>query len=134
VHPDLLPVAFVPGTRSSTQEVRGLLPETVPYADAAFNAARTGLLALALTGDPALLLTATEDRLHQGYRAPAMPATAGLVARLRGEGVPAVVSGAGPTVLALCERGAAARVAAGAPQGWTPLVLPVDAVGAVVEL
>jgi homoserine kinase len=48
-----------------------------------------------------LLLLATEDRLHQDYRAPGMPETAALVAKLRSAGIPAVVSGAGPSVLAL---------------------------------
>ena len=129
---DLLPVALVPSTRSSTKQVRGLLPAQVPHADAAANAARAALLPLALTTRPDLLLPATEDRLHQPYRAPAMRATADLVAALRERGVPAVVSGAGPTVLALTSRGAAAAVAREAPAGWQALVLEVDAVGATV--
>ena len=54
-----------------------------------------------LTGAPELLFAATEDRLHQRYRAAGMPATAALTDRLRDAGVAAVVSGAGPTVLAL---------------------------------
>ena len=37
VHPDVRPVAFVPSTKASTKKVRGLLPETVPHADAAAN-------------------------------------------------------------------------------------------------
>ena len=73
----------------------------MPHADAAFNAARAALLVLALTGRPELLLTATEDRLHQDYRAAGMPASAGLVAALRGQGIAAMISGAGPSVLAL---------------------------------
>ncbi|HEU0103724.1 MAG TPA: homoserine kinase [Mycobacteriales bacterium] len=132
VHPDLLPVAFVPLERSSTKEVRGLLPATVPHADAAAGAGRAALLALALTTAPELLLAATEDRLHQAYRAPAMPRTADLVAALRGEGIPAVVSGAGPTVLALSTRAAAADVARAAGHGWAAHLLPVDGAGAVV--
>ena len=132
VHPDVLPVAFVPPTRSSTERVRGLLPRLVPHADAAANAARAGLLALALTGEPGLLLTATEDRLHQDYRAPAMPDTALLVARLRAEQVPACVSGAGSTVLALCSTSTATAVAARAPTGWSAQLLPVESRGAVV--
>ena len=131
-HPDLLPVVLVPSLRSSTREVRGLLPPAVPHADAAGNAARAALLALALTGDPDLLLPATADRLHQQYRAPAMPRTAALVEALRAEGVPAVVSGAGPTVLALCTRRTADRVVAAAPAGWTPQALPVDPTGAAL--
>jgi homoserine kinase len=48
-----------------------------------------------------LLFEATEDRLHQPYRADTMPETTKLVADLRGVGIAAVVSGAGPSVLAL---------------------------------
>ncbi len=129
-HATLAPVAFVPSDRSSTAEVRGLLPSTVPYADAVLNASRAALLPYALTVDPSLLLPATEDRLHQSYRAPAMRATAELVERLRGQGVPAVVSGAGPTVLALTTTlGRAGLVAAGCP-GWRVLTLDVDLPGA----
>ena len=130
-HPDLAPVAFVPATRSSTKAVRGLLPPTVPYADAVLNASRAALLPLALTTDLSLLLAATEDRLHQGYRAPAMPDTAALVAALRADGVPAVVSGAGPTVLALATRSCRAELV-GERAGWTVLPLDVEARGAHV--
>jgi homoserine kinase len=73
----------------------------VPHRDAAFTAGRAALLVHALTQAPELLFEATEDRLHQHYRAPGMPATADLVRRLRAAGVAATVSGAGPTVLAL---------------------------------
>jgi homoserine kinase len=48
-----------------------------------------------------VLLDATEDWLHQGYRASAMPETDALLRRLRAAGLPAVVSGAGPSVLVL---------------------------------
>src|SRR5207247_1788205 len=54
---------------------------------------------------PDLLLGATEDRLHQDYRGPAMPETVHLIRRLRERGVAAVVSGAGPSVLALTSAG-----------------------------
>lgn len=132
-HADLAPVAFVPATRSSTAQVRGLLPDTVPYADAVLNASRAALLPHALTADPSLLLAATEDRLHQGYRAPAMPATAALVAQLREQGVPAVVSGAGPTVLALMTSSDRGSVT-GLREGWQVLALDVEPRGAhVVE-
>jgi homoserine kinase len=132
VHPDVAPVAFVPANRASTKKVRGLLPDTVPHADAAANSARTALLALGLTRSPELLLDATEDRLHQAYRASAMPRSATLVEKLRADGVPAVISGAGPTVLALATPATADAVAARAPRGWEALRLPVDAAGACV--
>ena len=84
----------------STKVARGLLPAAVPHADAARNAGRAALLIAALTARPDALLDGTEDKLHQDYRAPAMPHTHDLVTRLRAAGVPAVVSGAGPSVLA----------------------------------
>jgi homoserine kinase len=132
VHPDVAPVAFIPSSRASTKKVRGLLPPSVPHTDAAANSARTALLSLALTRSPELLLDATEDRLHQEYRASAMPRTAALVTALRAEGIPAVISGAGPTVLALTTRASADAVAARHPRGWEVVPLAVEPAGAVV--
>ncbi|MGH3752975.1 MAG: homoserine kinase [Pseudonocardiaceae bacterium] len=100
-HADLAPVLLVPEMTSSTEVTRGLLPAQVPHADAAFTAGRAALAVHALTAAPQLLLAATEDRLHQPYRRVAYPATGRLVDVLRTAGVPAAVSGAGPTVLAL---------------------------------
>ena len=81
-----------------------MLPENVPHGDAAFTAGRAALLVEAMARRPELLLPATEDRLHQAYRAAAMPRSAKLVDKLRAAGIPAVTSGAGPTVLALTTR------------------------------
>jgi homoserine kinase len=103
--PRITPVAIVAPAPVSTEVARGLLPDRVPHGDAARNAGRAALLVAAFTARPEALLDATEDRLHQGYRAPAMPATHDLVGRLRAEGIPAVVSGAGPSVLALLTSG-----------------------------
>src|SRR6202034_4343224 len=94
------PVAFIAPEPVSTRVARDLLPPSVPHADAARNAGRAALLVAALTARPDALLDASEARLHQDYRAPAMPATHDLVGRLRAAGVPAVTSGAGPSVLA----------------------------------
>jgi homoserine kinase len=94
-------VAYVPSTQVLTKEARGLLPDVVPHGDAAANAGRAALLVAALTARPELLMTATEDRLHQEYREAAMPESLALIHKLRGSGLPAVVSGAGPTVLVL---------------------------------
>ncbi|WP_420123092.1 homoserine kinase [Nakamurella sp.] len=101
VHPDVRIVVFAAQESSSTHHTRGLLPATVPHADAAANAADAALLVHALTVDPAYLLPATRDRLHQPYRAASMPASAALMTHLRAAGVPAVISGAGPSVIAL---------------------------------
>ncbi|MFR9676801.1 homoserine kinase [Streptomyces sp. TR06-5] len=128
----VVPVVFVPAEPLLTETARGLLPRTVPHVDAAVNAGRSALLVEALTRRPELLLPATEDRLHQEYRAPAMRESADLVARLRADGVPAVISGAGPTVLALVEDGAADKVARSAGEHWTANRLTLDAAGASV--
>jgi homoserine kinase len=97
----LRPVVIVADSPVRTEVARGLLPERVPHEDAAFNSGRSALLVAGLTAFPEVLLEATQDRLHQDYRASAMPATADLLARLRAAGVPAIVSGAGPSILAL---------------------------------
>ncbi len=100
-HPELRAVVAVPAFQSATAKARAMLPATVPHADAAFTAGRAALLVEAMTRRPDLLLPATADRLHQAYRAAAMPSAAELVERLRGQGYAAVVSGAGPSVLVL---------------------------------
>jgi len=128
--PSIVPVVCVPSSSVPTKKARALLPETVPHADAAFNAARAALLVPALTGRTDLLLEATDDRLHQPYRRPAYPRTADLVAKLRAAGIPAAVSGAGPTVLALADVTSAPSVAALAGARFTTSVLEVDAEGA----
>jgi homoserine kinase len=131
VDPAVIPVVLVPPFAASTEAARGLLPATVPHADAAFAAGRAALLVAALTGTPQALFDATEDRLHQSYRAPAMPESARLVVQLRGNGHPAVISGAGPTVLVLARGTAEAETALGSvPEGWTGSVLAVDPTGA----
>lgn len=128
----VVPVACVPSTAVATRKARGLLPESVPHADAAHSAARAALLVTALTRRPDLLLDATEDRLHQEYRRSAYPRTLDLVAKLRGAGIPAAVSGAGPTVLALADAATAGSVAGLAGARFTTLVLEVDTEGARV--
>src|SRR5690606_29751662 len=101
VHPDVVPLVLVPDHCVATSTARRALPAQVPHEDAAFTAGRAALLVHALTSRPDLLLAATEDRLHQPYRAAVMPQSLALVTRLRAEGLAAVVSGAGPTVLVL---------------------------------
>jgi homoserine kinase len=121
------PVVFIPEERGLTAHARAALPATVPHTDAARNAGRAALLVHALTADPQLLLVATEDRLHQDYRAPGMPATAALVTQLRAAGIPAVVSGAGPTVLAFGDPASLPST-----PGWRVLAPGMDTGGARV--
>jgi homoserine kinase len=125
--PGVQPMIFVPEERGLTAHARAALPMTVPHADAAANAGRAALLVHALTADPTLLFEATQDRLHQAYRAPGVPATAALVASLRETGVAAVVSGAGPSVLAFVTTGTRALDR----PGWRTLSPGCDLDGAV---
>lgn len=132
VHPDVRPVVFVPELRVSTELARGLLPSAVSHADASANAARSALVVAALTAVPGQLLAGTEDRLHQEYRRAAMPASLALVDELRAAGIAGVVSGAGPSVMALGTAADPVDTARWAPQGWQVLDLPVDTRGARV--
>ncbi|MEP6666409.1 MAG: homoserine kinase [Nocardioidaceae bacterium] len=129
VHHDIRATALIPPRPLSTEVARGLLPGTVGHADAATNAARSGLLVAALTGHPALLLTATDDRLHQAYRAAAMPESLSLVEALRTRGLAAVVSGAGPAVLVLSTSAAQHQIADLVPTGWQLAELAIDQQG-----
>ncbi|TAK70732.1 MAG: homoserine kinase [Actinomycetota bacterium] len=131
VHPDVRPVVAIPGHDLPTTTARGLLPEAVPHADAAFNAGRAALLVHALGRDPSLLFAATEDRLHQRQRGPAMPESLALVRALRDSGLPAVVSGAGPAVLVLASPDTAGRAAALIGRGpFQAIVTEIDHDGA----
>jgi homoserine kinase len=133
---DTAVIAFVPEQRLATDQARGLLPEVVPHADAAANAGRAALLVAALTGKlgSGVLLDATEDRLHQPYRAAAMPESAELVKNLRAAGVPAVISGAGPTVLAFTSASQADSIGVEVGSAWHKHSLNVDPSGACVQL
>lgn len=130
VDPRVSTVVFVPPTPVRTDVARGLLPESVPHHDAAANSGRTALLVAALAGQPELLHLATRDFLHQDYREPAMPDSLALVRSLRADGVAAIVSGAGPTVLAFADGGASAgapdALLARCPDGWQAHHLAVD--------
>jgi homoserine kinase len=137
VRADLDAVVCLPAHELSTSTARAMLPATVPHADAAFTAGRAALLVQALSRRPDLLLEATEDRLHQLQRAPAMPETAELMHRVRELGGAAVVSGAGPSVLVLgAGESAMAAVAAALAglegQRWTVLRPGVDTVGSLL--
>lgn len=137
VHRGVSPLVLVPSFTMSTKHARSLQPESVPHEDAIFNVSRSSLLVAALTQSPELLFEATEDKLHQDYRAEAMPQTSALVKVLRDNGFAAVVSGAGPSILVLCSDPAQRVVAAQLVSQheetpWKALMLAVDFAGATV--
>lgn len=139
VHRGVSPLVAVPKGTMSTELARSLRPASVPHEDAIFNVSRSALLIAALIQSPELLFAATEDKLHQSYRAAAMPETEALLRELRSQGLPAVVSGAGPSILVLSSDPAERLVAsdliarhAGSP--WKSLLLAVDFKGATVVM
>jgi homoserine kinase len=137
VHRGVSPLIAVPESTMSTELARSLRPASVPHEDAIFNVSRSALLIAALIQSPELLLAATEDKLHQSYRAAAMPGTESLILELRAAGLPAVVSGAGPSILVLCSDPAqrlvaAEMIASHGGQPWQSLLLAVDFKGATV--
>ncbi|WP_298041036.1 homoserine kinase [uncultured Microbacterium sp.] len=138
VHRGVAPLVLVPERTMSTSLARSLQPPHFSREDAVFNVSRTALLIAALMQSPELLLDATADRLHQDYRAEAMPETHTLVKALRAAGFAAVVSGAGPSVLVLADgpgsRQEAVDIAAAvADTPWQALMLAVDVRGGTVR-
>lgn len=127
---------FVPNFTLSTQMARQALPEKVPYADAVFNVSRACLLPIAFgafgafgdfgdSSDSAnscdscakttlsrndLLFTATQDAIHQPYRASLMQPTWDLVKALRDKGFAAAISGAGSCAAVFYEEKSPATV------------------------
>ena len=135
VHRGVAPLIFVPQHTLSTKLARSLQPVSVPHEDAVFNVSRSALLIAALTQSPELLFAGTEDKLHQSYRAAAMPETDRLVTLLRARGYAAVVSGAGPSILVLADGpgrrlDAAELVATESESPWEAMFLAVDVKGA----
>jgi len=128
--PDIVPVVCVPSTSVATKKARSLLPEQIPHADAAWNAARAAMLSIALTQRTDLLFEATDDRLHQNYRRSAFPRSSDLVEKLRAAGIPTAISGAGPTVIAFATADSAADVALLAGARFATDVLGIDREGA----
>jgi homoserine kinase len=102
---DLLVVAWIPERKLPTSEMRRVLPDTVPRADAIANLARVAVGVAGLSAGRAdVLRLLTEDRLHEPYRAAAYPELPELVAAARGAGaLGASLSGAGSTIVAFVD-------------------------------
>ncbi len=142
-HQDVTPIVAIPDFELSTAAARQVLPATYSRADAIFNTAHLGLLVRGLeTGRGDWLRVAMGDRIHQPYRQTLIPgyetvATAAIDAGAYG----LVISGAGPTLLALAPAQAAAQVCDAIATAWqqigqsvTAKVLALETEGASVSL
>lgn len=119
-HGSVVPVVAIPDFELETREARRVLPTTVSRADAIFNTAHLGLLLRGLeTGRGDWLRAALQDRLHQPYRKVLIPGyeavrNAALAAGAYGM----VISGAGPTLLALVDAADSASVESAMGAAW----------------
>jgi len=119
-HPDIVPVVAIPDFELSTGEARRVLPLQYTRADAIFNTAHLGLLVRGLeTGRVDWLRTALQDKIHQPYRKALIPGYDAVYSAALGAGAfGMVISGAGPTVLALASQATASAVAFAMADAW----------------
>jgi homoserine kinase len=141
-HSDVVPVIAIPDFELSTAEARQVLPQSYSRADAIFNMAHLGLLLRGLeTGRSDWLASALQDRIHQPYRQTLIKGYEALQqGAIEAGAYGMVISGAGPTLLALCDRQCSTEVESAMARAWTAegvsvttQVLQVDTVGAIVQ-
>jgi homoserine kinase len=134
VHPDVIPLVFLPSAKLSTASARAVLPAQIPHAVAAMNSARAALLVEAVTRRPEVLFAATREWLHQEQRRPAFPQSMAFLDALRSKGHAAVISGAGPSVLVLTTPDRLQQACAAAdPTVWRVLQPGIPVTGASLE-
>lgn len=122
-HSEVIPVVAIPDFELSTAEARRVLPATYSRADAIFNTAHLGLLLRGLeTSRADWLREAMGDRIHQPYRQTLIPGyDAVAAAALEAGAYGLVISGAGPTLLALAPAVHSAAVAPAMVNTWEQL-------------
>lgn len=135
---EIAPIVLVAKEKFRTGAARKVVPTELSRADAIANAAATAALVAILTGSAGmdLLMQATEDRMHEPYRLPLMPASQMVHAKLREAGIATTMSGAGPSLISMVpttELDRAAQIAREiAPEGWKILTPGWDRSGATV--
>ena len=143
VHSSVRFLFIVPDYMVKTSEARARLPQTIPYADAIFNSSRSPIVVMSLqNGDLRPLRAAMEDRLHTPYRKPLFRSYDDFErAALQAGAAGFCVSGAGPTMLAVCTADSINSVAealrhvlARSGVGGFVKEIPPDNTGTTVEL
>ena len=117
---NLIPIVAIPNFELSTEEARAVLPDAYSHGDAIFNISRMGLLLRGLAANNQnWLTTALEDKLHQPYRQKLIPGYKAVKqAAIAAGAYGMVISGAGPTLLALANSSEAEQVANSMNQAW----------------
>ena len=102
-HESVVPVVIIPEFELSTADARRVLPGKYIRADAIFNTAHIGLLMRGLAmGHGEWIAGGMRDRIHQPYRKKLIPGYDNVYrAALKAGAWGLVISGAGPTLLAL---------------------------------
>ena len=127
-HPNIVPVVAIPDFELSTAEARRVLPADYSRADAIFNAAHLGLLVRALeTGNQNWLRCALQDKIHQPYRQSLIKGYEAVQqAALNAGAYGMVISGAGPTLLALTDVTSASAVEREMAAAWMEFGVKAD--------
>jgi homoserine kinase len=122
-HPDVIPVIAIPNFELSTAAARQVLPSSYSRADAVFNIAHLGMMLRGLeTGNPDWLATGLVDRIHQPYRQTLIKGYAEVEQAATSAGAHGlVISGAGPTLLALSTPEKSSAVAVAMQAAWHQL-------------
>jgi homoserine kinase len=128
-HDSIVPVVAIPNFELSTAEARSVLPAEYSRADAIFNTAHLGLMVRGLeTGNVEWLSAALTDRIHQPYRQKLIPGYTDVEqAVVAAGGYGMVISGAGPTLLALASAARAEEVARAMTDAWAARDIQVQA-------
>ena len=127
-NPKIKFIVAIPDFELSTEAARSVLPSSLTYADAVYNMAHLSLLIKALeTGNPQWLSEALKDKLHQPYRKSLITGYDRLYQEvLQAGGYGMVISGAGPTLLALSNEAKQEMVIKAIAKTWIDLgVKPV---------
>ncbi len=119
-HESIGVAVVIPEFELSTAKARQVLPSQISLADAIFNCAHLGLLTQALaTGSREWLIEALQDKLHQPYRTPLIPALASVrETAMQAGAYGLVISGAGPTLLAIAPQEQTTSVGQAMHQAW----------------
>jgi homoserine kinase len=135
----IAPMILVAKERFRTGAARKVVPTELSRADAIANAAATAALVAILTGTAGMdrLMDATEDRMHEPYRLPLMPASQAVHRELRAAGIATTMSGAGPSLISMVASEELSKAAEKArelvPEGWQVLTPGWDRSGATVS-
>ncbi len=102
--PEVTVVVAIPSIRLSTSEARRAMPRSIPISDAVINLGALTLLLQGLrTGNGDLISDGMHDRIHEPYRWGLIQGGRSVrEAALAAGAWGCVISGAGPTLLALC--------------------------------